>query len=594
MFTENSIGMEAWEELTKLIVADNTLLQKELLIKLVCVNETSLALKFARDFGLKEENWPDVLHINAMSLSEDTNSNELKNSTDDSQSYLTLRLLHSDIHIIDTKETFLQAISDISENYDTVGIDAEWRPNLGINSEKLSLLQLAVWDFAYLMDILKLQECLKQCDWEQMMERIFCSKDILKLGYGVDGDLHKLTKLIQMEKAQYKQFHRLVDLGSFCKKASSLYPQAFADFSMSEKSEESDVDDLCAVESKGLSQLCYNMLGRPLNKNEQFSDWEKRPLRLSQKVYAALDAYCLLLIYEKLFHAFQREHLSFDEVLESCLSHVPKKKASKKKKSKQVVHSPKPVSDFRAVADNMAQGVGRYLRLFGADVIFLTNDDDHMQAVKIAQAEDRVILTSGRAYEKLRGYMPEGMCFSVPNEVNAKKQAAIVLKHFNVQCNESDLFSRCSVCNGNEYQSIASDKLYSMRTAAMQNGSSISNDTSYSGAPIQFSALSEQVFERVKTFLICVNCGKVYWEGSHYSRTKEHLSELINLGESSQGNICEILEESKSDKGTPVCSSSEEIITKDEIEATHSSSARTIMHFEEYSSEDDIDDIVFC
>lgn len=35
------------------------------------------------------------------------------------------------------------------------------------------------------------------------------------------------------------------------------------------------------------------------------------------------------------------------------------------------------------MADNMLHGLGKYLRLCGADVVFLDNDDDHMQAVKV-------------------------------------------------------------------------------------------------------------------------------------------------------------------------------------------------------------------
>ena len=57
-----------------------------------------------------------------------------------------------------------------------------------------------------------------------------------------------------------------------------------------------------ARSAKGLSELVRHCLGRPLDKREQFSDWERRPLRPTQLAYAGK------LLAPSNFLVFQRIH----------------------------------------------------------------------------------------------------------------------------------------------------------------------------------------------------------------------------------------------------------------------------------------------
>ena len=47
----------------------------------------------------------------------------------------------------------------------------------------------------------------------------------------------------------------------------------------------------------GLTTVCRRLLNKPLNKSNQTSNWERRPLRPDQLAYASVDAWCLLQLH---------------------------------------------------------------------------------------------------------------------------------------------------------------------------------------------------------------------------------------------------------------------------------------------------------
>lgn len=100
---------------------------------------------------------------------------------------------------------------------------------------------------------------------------------------------------------------------------------------------------LFLVESKGpsLSTLVHQCLGCPLDKSDQFSNWEKRPLRESQLVYAALDAYCLLEVYDVLRKCCDSVRFNFDDACYHLMSspRAPKKKPKKHQNKKVLFFS---------------------------------------------------------------------------------------------------------------------------------------------------------------------------------------------------------------------------------------------------------------
>ncbi|NWU28871.1 MUT7 Exonuclease, partial [Dyaphorophyia castanea] len=368
--------------------------------------------------------------------------------------YYQLPIPRENIHFLQTWEETLQCWGKVLQPGQVVGVDMEWKPSFGtVGKPRVALLQLALKDEVFLLDLPRLlQQAEAQGHREKLphfIQMLYADAAITKLGYGMSGDLSSLAATCSALKDTEKQMQGVVDLLAVDKqKAEGLSP------------EHGHEERGARQPEKGLSLLVQHVLGKPLDKTEQLSNWERRPLREQQVLYAASDAYCLLEIYERLCKDPESFGLGSD-LTESLVGKHSKKPRAKKQLNKQEAPSPSgqecqgpraepsrppaPLSprEFSVVCDNMLQGLGRYLRCLGVDVRLLDNGDDHRKAAEIARQEGRVILTSGLPYQTLCSQVGEGRCFSVNCSDKAKEQALQVLRHFNVQVALGDIFSRC-------------------------------------------------------------------------------------------------------------------------------------------------------
>eukprot|EP00931_Biecheleriopsis_adriatica_P092130 TRINITY_DN65953_c0_g1_i1.p1 TRINITY_DN65953_c0_g1~~TRINITY_DN65953_c0_g1_i1.p1 ORF type:complete len:365 (+),score=82.62 TRINITY_DN65953_c0_g1_i1:79-1095(+) len=143
-----------------------------------------------------------------------------------------------------------------------VGVDAEWFPG----DTSAAILQLAMWSEVHIWDM----QALDPGKAAEALHEVFAAREVRKLGFGfAASDWPRLASWLS-------EAHCVVDLDLLF---AHLHPE----------------EPLA-----GLRGLVARCLGQRLEKAEQCSNWAARPLSQQQLQYAALDAHCLLQVYNML------------------------------------------------------------------------------------------------------------------------------------------------------------------------------------------------------------------------------------------------------------------------------------------------------
>jgi uncharacterized protein with PIN domain len=164
---------------------------------------------------------------------------------------------------------------------------------------------------------------------------------------------------------------------------------------------------------------------------------------------------------------------------------------------------PGPQAQPRFVADVHLGRVAAYLRLAGFDTRY-RNDCDDRELVAIACTEDRTLLTRDVGALK-HGRLERGYFL---READPGRQFVEVLRRFDLVALAAP-FTRCLRCN-TALQAVPREKVDHL----LQPGTR----------------------ERHDRFFQCTQCGRVYWEGSHYSRMDAFLRGAFAAADSSRAS----------------------------------------------------------
>lgn len=193
-------------------------------------------------------------------------------------SIIDLGYKESQVHWVDFKKAshVFEVVRKLRN--EAFALDAEWRP---IGVPKIALLQIATTTEVFLFDTLSMVEA--EAITIEEFASLFRDEKAIKIFFGVREDVAQLITL----------FGNLAKAGIIKENLSPKDIRGIVDL-------EAILPTIIQLPKKALKNYAEEIFKKELSKMNQCSNWNNRPLRSSQKHYAALDAIIPIKIYEKL------------------------------------------------------------------------------------------------------------------------------------------------------------------------------------------------------------------------------------------------------------------------------------------------------
>ncbi|CAH1395496.1 unnamed protein product [Nezara viridula] len=438
--------------------------------------------------------------------------------------------------LLTQKQPFhLSLIPTLVDGACTIGIDLEWKPTMVAPAGELALLQLAKEDKVFLIDVLSLAN--SHHLWGQFAHVFLNNHDILKIGFAMGADSAMLAQCFPIDFAFRMSGLGFLDL-------SSLWNKLVKDYNFEFPYEANESCSSCS-----LSQLVALCIGKPLNKREQFSNWETRPLRLTQKVYAALDAYCLIEVYQVIKRLCSERNIPLDDIVQDMMTRTEQGKAKKSKtskKSKEAIRHRSIATEakkMKLVCEPSLASMATILRRHGIDTALAELQD----IADVAELENRIALSSSWPFKTISEQLPKDKCYLV-RSCASTDQYREVIRQLYIIVKPEDIFTRCQACNSdhvtminkktvedwfrqkgtskttncvpagysdNEFTDSEEDDYYSLSPRecpdSVKNGSHC-YPTTTTGVIVRLDLVIEEQVKSANLICLCEKCGRVFWQ----------------------------------------------------------------------------------
>lgn len=330
-FVEKSLNQASFEEMVKDTIGDdNKELQCELVHTCLSYGSVDDAVQWTLFYKVSLEEVPPQVRDRVNGIADrpklasgweddwDDQPAKFVHKTQELEEIHAIPLDSSRVILVNTVQIYRNMISDLRCTK-MIAFDTEWKPTI-FSCNDVSLIQLAKRDTVYLVDVISLiQAAMTDDDWSLLGKWIFNNDEILKLGFAHSTDILMLMKFapLGIQSSQHTS-HSYLDLQGLWQKVAN-----FPDFKFPFH------EDLPSHSLSNLVKLCF---GKKLDKSNQFSNWQQRPLRSEQISYAALDAYCLFEIFDVIGRVIENMGINYDELIDNILIENKKQIASMTKK----------------------------------------------------------------------------------------------------------------------------------------------------------------------------------------------------------------------------------------------------------------------